>query len=188
MKKMILPLVFLLGVLAAGCHQEKKQEPSTYNRAFKADGYERNFRGNIFASCLNEGKFYSSYSLARLDRKPTECDPRYKVTFVNGPCEGKTIFTTDVIEKTAPVGGGRLVKGDVVLRNYWNPRKLDKDTAQLDRWHRGVVYDTSRMDEGVVELEFPRDKNDFMAAREFIFLHNVRYIQKPEKKDPRVWL
>ena len=42
--------------------------------------------------------------------------------------------------------------------------------------------------EGVVELEFPRDKNDFMAAREFIFLHNVRYIHQPEQKDPRVWL
>lgn len=187
MKKMILPVVFLLAALA-GCHQEKKEDPAPYNRAFRADSYERNFSSHIFAACLSEGKPYATYSLARLNRKPTECDPRYKVTFANGPCEGKTIFTTDVIEKTAPVGGGRLVKGDVVLRDYWNPRKLDKDTARLDRWNRGVVYDTSRMDEGVVELEFPRDKNDFMAAREFIFLHNVRYIQKPEKKEPRVWL
>ena len=74
------------------------------------------------------------------------------------------------------------------MRNFHNPRQLDKDTAKLDRWQKGVVYDTSRMEEGVVELEFPRDSNDFMAAREFIFLHNVRYIQKPEHKDPRIWL
>ena len=111
-----------------------------------------------------------------------------KIVLTGGPCAGKTIFTTDVIEKTSPVDGGQLIKGDVVLRNFWNPRKLDKDTEKLDRWNRAVVYDTSRMSEGVVELEFPRDRNDFMAAREFIFLHNVRYIQKPEKKDPRIWL
>ncbi len=185
MKKLILALL-VSGAVLAGCHQEQKEAP--YNRHAKADSYERNFRSNVFASCLNQGKFYSSYSLAHLDRKPTECDPRYKVTFVNGPCQGKTIFTTDVIEKTSPVAGGQLVKGDVVLRNYWNPRTPENDTQSLDRWNRGVVYDTSRMDEGVVELEFPRDKNDFMAAREFIFLHNVRYIQKPEKKEPRIWL
>lgn len=186
MKKIFLP-VLLLSLCLAACHQQK-QEPVPYNRQARADEYERNFRSNIFASCLNEGKFYSTYALAHLDRKPTECDPRYKVTFVNGPCAGKTIFTTDVIEKTSPVDGGQLIKGDVVLRNFWNPRKLDKDTEKLDRWNRAVVYDTSRMSEGVVELEFPRDRNDFMAAREFIFLHNVRYIQKPEKKDPRIWL
>ena len=41
---------------------------------------------------------------------------------------------------------------------------------------------------GVVELEFPRDRNDFMAAREFIYLQNVRTVQKPEQKDMRIWL
>lgn len=187
MKKLFLPLL-VFAVALAGCHQEKQEEPAPYNRPFNADTYERNFSSNVFAACMSEGKPYATYSLARLNQKPTECDPRYKVTFVNGPCEGKTVWTEDVIEKTSPVGGGQLVKGQVVLRNYWNPRKLDKDTVQLDRWNRGVVYDTSRMDEGVVELEFPRDKNDFMAAREFIFLHNVRYIEKPEQKEPRIWL
>lgn len=185
MKKIILPLLLVLTFTTA-CHQEKKESP--YNRQASADSYERNFRNNVFASCLNEGKPYSTYSLARINRKPTDCDPRFKVTFLNGPCEGKTIFTTDVIEKTSPVSGGQLLRGEVVLRNYHNPRKLDKDTAKLDRWQKGIVYDTSRMDEGIVELEFPRDSNDFMAAREFIFLHNVRYIQKPEHKDPRIWL
>lgn len=184
MKKILLPVLFLL-VFTVACHQEKEVP---YNRDFHADTYERNFRSNVFASCLNEGKPYSTYSLARINRKPTDCDPRFKVTFLNGPCEGKTIFTTDVIEKTSPVSGGQLRKGEVVLRNFHNPRKLNKDTAALDHWNKAVVYDTSRMDKGVVELEFPRDKNDFMAAREFIFLHNVRYIQKPEQKDPRIWL
>ncbi len=184
MKKLILPLLFL-AVFMVGCHQAKE---APYNRNPQADTYERNFRRYIFASCLNEGKPYATYSLARLNRKPTDCDPRYKVTFVNGPCEGKTIFTTDVITKTSPVGGGQLLKGEVVLRDYWNPRVLDQDTLQLDRWNKAVVYDTSRIDKGIVELEFPRDKNDFMAAREFIFLHNIRYIQQPQTKQPRTWL
>lgn len=184
MKKVVLPLICLL-VFIAGCHQQKE---SAYNREFTADTYERNFSSNIFAACLNEGKPYATYSLARLNRKPTDCDPNYKVTFINGPCEGKTVFTQDVIEKTSAVGGGQLLKGEVVLRNYWNPRTLNKDTAQLDRWNRGVVYDTSRIEEGVVELEFPRDRNDFMAPREFIFLHNIRFIEKPEQKQPRIWL
>ncbi|MBR3604092.1 MAG: hypothetical protein IKL48_05430 [Elusimicrobiaceae bacterium] len=186
MKKIILPLLFVIAFTVA-CHQEKKDE-TPYNRQSSADSYERNFRDNVFASCLNEGKPYSTYSLARINRKPTQNDPRFKVTFLNGPCEGKTIFSSDIIEKTSPVSGGQLLKGEVVLRNYHNPRTQDKDIAKLDRWQKGIVYDTSRMDEGIVELEFPRDRNDFMAAREFIFLHNVRYIQKPEQKDPRIWL
>ncbi len=186
MKKLLLPII-LLGALTFGCHQEK-EEPASYNRPFNADSYERNFRSHVFAACMNEGKPYATYSLARINQKPNECDPRYKVTFANGPCKGETVWTTDVIERTSPVGGGQLLKGQVVLRDYWNPRTLDRDTDELDRWNRGVVYDTSRIEDGIVELEFPRDKNDFMAAREFIFLHNIRYIQKPEQKDPRIWL
>ena len=186
MKKLLLPII-LLGALTFGCHQEK-EEPASYNRPFNADSYERNFRSHVFAACMNEGKPYATYSLARINKKPNECDPRYKVTFANGPCKGETVWTTDVIERTSPVGGGQLLKGQVVLRDYWNPRTLDRDTDELDRWNRGVVYDTSRIEDGIVELEFPRDKNDFMAAREFIFLHNIRYIQKPEQKDPRIWL
>ena len=186
MKKQLLLIGLLSLCMLAGCHHNTKEEP--YNRHAQADEYERNFRSNIFASCLLEGKFDAMYSLAHLDAKPTKCNPRYKVTFVNGPCKGKTIFTTDVIEKTAPIDGGQLVKGDVVLRNYWNPRKQINDTDSLDRWHRGVVYDTSRADKGIIELEFPHDKNDFMAPREFIFLHNVHNIQKPVSKDPRTWL
>lgn len=186
MKKFILPLL-VLSFCIAGCqHSQKQEEP--YNRTSSSDGYERNFRRNIFAACVNPDKPYATYSLAHVNAKPTEEDPRYKVTFVNGPCEGKTIYSSDFIDKTSPVGHGRLVKGTVVLRDYYNPRKLNAETAALDHWNVGIVYDTSRLEEGVVELEFPRDRNDFMAAREFIFLQNVRYIDKPQKKDPRTWL
>lgn len=186
MKKLLVPVCLLLGIITlCGCHSEK-DEP--YNRNSKAAEYERNFRRYVFASCQNSDQFYSTYALAHLDAKPTDCDPRYKVTFVNGPCKGNTLYTEDVIEKTAPIDGGLLVKGDVVLRNYWNPKELDTETDHLDRWNRGVVYDTSRINQGVVELEFPRDSNDFMAAREFVYVQNVRYIKKPTQKDPRIWL
>lgn len=187
MKKWLLPvaLVFIMSFVS-GCHSTKKEAP--YNRQAEADSYERNFRSNIFAACQNDGKFYATYSLARIKAKPTEKNPCYKIIFLNGPCKGKTIATTDVIEKTSPAEGGLLLKGAVVLRDYNNPRKLDADTDKLGHWNRGVVYNTSRLDEGVVELEFPRDSNDFMATREFVYVKNVRFIQKPVEKDPRIWL
>lgn len=185
MKKTILPFVLLIALLAAGC--QHKETP--YNRTSQTNEYERVFRNKVFAACQNPDKFYATYALAHMDKKPTNCDPRYKVTFLNGPCQGKTVYTKDVIEKTAPVGGSQLLKGQVLLRDYWNPRKLNADVAELNRWNRGVVKDTSRLEkEGVVELEFPRDSNDFMAPREFIFVQNLRFIQKPEQKDPRIWL
>ena len=186
MKKIFFPVCLCLFALGlCGCHTEK-EDP--YNRDAQADNYERNFRRNIFASCVNSGEFYATYALAHLDAKPTNCDPRYKVTFVNGPCKGRTIRTTDVILKTSPASQNQLLKGDVVLRDFNNPRKLSPDTDKLGKWNRAVVYDTTRLNEGVVELEFPRDSNDFMAPREFIYIQNVRYIEKPQSKDMRTWL
>jgi len=187
MKKLLFSICLLMAAtFLCGCHAQKEETP--YNRAYLPDTYERNFRKYIFASCSDSEKFYATYSLAHLDAKPTECEPTYKVTFVNGPCNGQTIRTNDVILKTSPIGSGQLVKGDIVLRDYWNPRVLNKNTHTLDRWNRGVVYDTSRREQGVIELEFPRDKNDFMAPREFVYLQNVRYIEKPQSKEMRTWL
>ncbi len=187
MKKIVFPICILLAtLLLCACHSEKEVP---YERTAQPDNYERNFRRNIFAACINPHTTYTTYSLAHLDSKPTDCDPRYKVTFLNGPCKGGTVYTTDVILKTAPVSGGELVKGDIVLRDFWNPRKLDPDPSKLDRWNIGVVYDTSRREkDGVIELEFPRDSNDFMAAREFIYEQNIRYIEKPQQKPLRTWL
>ena len=190
MKKLIFA-VCLLGSLItlAACHKKETRQDTSYNRNATADTYERNFSRNIFAACVNPGTTYTTYSLAHLDSKPNDCETRYKVTFVNGPCKGKTIYTNDVILKTSPVEGGQLAKGDIVLRDFWNPNILDTDTDKLDHWNVGVVYDTSRLQkDGVVELEFPRDRNDFMAPREFIYVQNIRYIEKPVQKPLRTWL
>ena len=187
MKKFIFPLcILLISIVLCACHTQKE---TPYERVSQADSYERNFRRNVFAACVNPGTPNATYSLAHLDSKPTNCDPRYKVTFLNGPCKGGTVHTTDIILKTSPIDGGQLLKGDIVLRDYNNPRKLNSDTAVLGHWNRAVVYDTSRLEkEGVVELEFPRDSNDFMAAREFIYVQNIRYIEKPQQKPLRTWL
>jgi len=44
------------------------------------------------------------------------------------------------------------------------------------------------VDQGIVDLEFPRDKNDFNPAREGVYLHNARYIVAPEVKDVRTFI
>lgn len=185
MKKLIsFVLLAAVAFVAAGC----KSTP--YNRTEEDMSYERYMSKYILAACGSTGKPYAMYSLAKLNRKPVDGDPRYKVTFINGPCEGKTGYTQDVITRTMPMDGIELKKGMVVVRNFWNPREAFS-TKALDRWHKAVVYDTDNVDsKGTVVLEFPRDKNDFMAARENIYLHNIRYIAKPRQqaKDPRVIL
>ncbi len=184
MKKLI-PVLAVLCVFAFAAACRHTEEP--YNRSDYKKEYERLFRRNVFAQCENMGTFYATYCLARLDQKPANNDPRYKVTFLRGPLKGKTVWTTKVITKTLPVDAGPLPKGMVVLRNFDNPRKA-YDADHIDRWHLGVVHDTRNIDKGHIELEFPRDANDFMAARESIYLHNIRYVVKPEVKDIRTWL
>lgn len=184
--KKVFPVLALLCVLAfTGACRSAQEAP--YDRADYKKEYERLFRRNVFAQCENMGTPYATYCLARIDRKPAEDDPRYKVTFLRGPLKGKTVLTRYVISKTLPVEAGPLPKGMVVLRNYDNPSK-DYDSEHIDRWHLGVVHDTRNLDKGHIELEFPRDSNDFMAARESIYLHNIRYVVKPEVKDIRTWL
>ena len=41
---------------------------------------------------------------------------------------------------------------------------------------------------GILDVEFPRDRNDFMPAREGAYVHNVRYITKPDVQDVRTFL
>ena len=183
--KKLLGLLFVSSfVLLAGCHQQKE---SPYNRTNPNQDYERLLNTHIFAACQNAGKPYATYSLATLNKRPSNDDPRYKVTFFNGPCEGETIWPTDVLLKTAAVGAEPLPKGTVLLRNFWNP-KDPYDQEKADRWHKGVVSSSERLNKGIVDMEFPRDRNDFMPAREGVYLHNVRYIVQPEVKDVRTFL
>ena len=81
----------------------------------------------------------------------------------------------------------KLPKGGVVLRNFWNPSD-PYNQDKTDRWHKAVVSNTARLEKGIVDVEFPRDRNDFMPAREGVYLHNVRHITKPEVKDVRTFL
>lgn len=183
MKTWVSFLLLAAFAFATGC-----KSPSPYDRTEEEMSFDRYMAKYIFAACGSTGKPYALYSLAHLDRKPVGRDPRYKVTFVNGPCQGKVGLTSDVITKTLPYGGEPLKKGTVVIRNFWNPKE-PSSTKAIERWHKAVVYNADDVEtKGTVVLEFPRDKNDFMAARENIFVHNIRYIVKPQVKDPRVIL
>ncbi|MGN1057901.1 MAG: hypothetical protein ACI4Q7_00905 [Candidatus Avelusimicrobium sp.] len=184
MKKLLGLLLISSFVLLAGCHF-KKQSP--YNRTDDKQDYERLLNTHVFAACLNIGKPYATYSLANLNKRPSSNHPYYKITFVNGPCKGQTMWTKHVLVKTDPVGAEYLPKGTVLLRNYWNPKE-PYNQEKVDSWHIGIVADSSRADKGIVDLEFPRDSRDFMPAREGVYLHNVRYITKPEIKDVRTFL
>lgn len=184
--KKLLGFLFVSSLLVlAGCHSQPKESP--YNRTDNKQDYERLLRIHIFAACENIGKPYATYSLATLNKRPSDDNPYYKVTFFNGPCKGKVLWTKDVLLKTAPVGAEPLPKGTILLRNFWNPQE-PYDQEKTDRWHIGVVSSSERLDKGIVDLEFPRDSNDFMPAREGVYLHNVRYITKPEVQDIRTFL
>jgi len=184
MKKYGLLWLFVFSVcLMTGCHRQE----SPYNREDPDQTYERYITSHIFAACSEIGKPYATYSLATLNKRPSDDNDYYKVTFVNGPCKGKVLFTKDVILKTEPVENGFLRTGTVVLRNYDNP-KDPYDKEQSTRWHKAVVIGTQRQNQNIVELAFPRDKNDFSPARESIYLHNIRYILEPEPKDIRTFL
>ena len=98
------------------------------------------------------------------------------------------MWTSDVILKTSPVDDATLIPtGTAVLRNFDNPKEpYDKDTT--DHWNVGVVMGTSRAKQGIIDLGFPRDRNDFFPARESVYAHNVRYIISPKGKDVRKFI
>ena len=178
---------FCLGLIFAcltmlGC---ASREP--YNRTSDKEDYERFLNRYVFAACSNYTQPYATYSLARLRKKISSQEGLYKVTFENGPCKGITVVTPYVITKTEPLTTGDVPLGTVVLRNYWNPRE-PYNREKLDKWHLGVVSNTSRINKGIIDIEFPRDKQDFNPAREGIYLHNVRYVKSPAVKDIRTFI
>lgn len=184
MKKTITILLILATFPFVGCHA--KQE-SAYNRTDDKQDYERFMRAHVFAACKNIGLPYATYSLAKLNERPSNDSPYYKVTFVNGECKGKTIWTKDVITKTEPLGAEHVAKGTVLISNYNNP-KDPFDQQNTSKWNIGVVVSSERVEKGIIDLEFPRDKNDFIPAREGVYTHNARYIVAPVRKDIRTFL
>ena len=183
MKKHLILLLLCTAGLLVGCHMRKE---SAYNRSTE-DDYERFLSKHIFAACAQEGSPNALYSLAKLLKRPANDDPHYKVSFINGPCKGKTIWTTHVILKTEPLATGNLPLGTAVLRNYWNPKE-PFNQEKTDRWHVGIVSNTSRINKGIIDLSFPLDAHDFNPAREGVYLHNVRYVVTPEIKDVRTFI
>ena len=182
MKKIFCLFVFCALLSAMGCASKKP-----YNRTSDKEDFERFLQRYVFAACTNYTQPYATYSLAHLHKKVSSDGKLYKVTFENGPCKGNTVITPYVITKTEPMTTGDVPLGTVVLRNYWNPRE-PFDREKLDRWNLGVVTSTSRINKGIIDISFPRDKQDFNPAREGIFLHNVRYVKSPEVKDIRTFI
>ena len=159
-----------------------------YDRNDPYQDYERFINSHVFAACEFVGKPYARYSLAELLQKPSHNSPYYKISFINGPCKGSTVWTTEVITKTQPVEDAALLEtGTVVLRNFDNPKEpYNKDLT--DHWNPAVVVGTSRAGKGIVDLGFPRDRNDFFPARESVYTHNVRVVVKPDLKDVRKFI
>lgn len=156
-----------------------------YDRNDPNQDYERFINSHVFAACQAVGKPYARYSLAQLLQRPQDDSPYYKIRFVNGPCKGTTAWTTQVILQTQPVEDATLIEtGTLVLRNFDNP-KQPYDKSLTDHWNVGVVLDNERAKKGILDVGFPRDRNDFFPARESVYSHNLRTITKPVLKDVR---
>jgi len=179
--------VLSLAVISSGCFKAQTvgTEEEPYNRSRKA-GYENQLRYSVLAPFMYEGAFYAYYAVARKINGPDK-DGFYNVQFKNGPKVGQLIKTKDVILKTVPAQASDLKKGLAVLVNHWDPKKHDENTP-TDMWRKGVVYGLDRIKDGLVVIEFPHDKNDFLATKEAYRLDNIRLILSPKVKDPRVFL
>ena len=180
MKKYTVWAGLVLCMALAACHKQVE-----YDRNDPNQDYERYLNSHVFAACEAVGKPYARYSLADVLKKPSGDNPNYKITFVNGPCRGATVWTTEVITKTQPVEDASLIPtGTLVLRNFDNPKEpFNKELT--DHWNIGVVTNTERAKKGIIELGFPRDRNDFFPARESVYVHNLRVIEQPAFKDIR---
>jgi len=173
MKKFILP--FLLGVIIfsfSGCHYK---EP--YNRD-SSRSYEQKLRRYSYLPYMYEGKFYAYYAPVKRLSGPDK-KGYYHVEFVAGPRKGVKLKTKDAIINTYESNGYDLKKGMVVLVNHFNPKVHDENT-RIDAWRLAVVYNLNSLDNNMVVVELPHDKNDFAAQKEAYYLKNVRVITKPD--------
>ncbi|WP_424243932.1 hypothetical protein Dip510_001116 [Elusimicrobium posterum] len=189
MKKISLfSVIVLTSLLLISCSSNKKVEEEPYNRTGSAQEVENQFRNKVFAPISGEGRFYATYSLAEIVDGP-DSEEYYTVKFINGPAEGKKMKTRDIILKTEPLPTEEMRKGQVVLRDFFNKGESRKSVS--DRWNKAVIHDVSRLKkENKIVLEFPHDRNDFMATRETVYAGSVRLITKPESaaKDPRTFI
>ena len=181
MKKWAVLAVIGMSLWTVSCRK------NVYDRFDPNQDFERFINAHVFAACEFVGKPNARYSLAKIVKRPGDYTPYpdyYKIKFINGPCKGVTVWTTDVILKTTPMEDPTLVPtGTVVLRNFDNPKEQDINVT--DHWNLAVVMGTERAQKGILDLGFPRDSNDFFPARESVYAHNVRYVVKPVKKDIR---
>ncbi len=173
MKKFILPI--LLCVVAASFCGCLNSEP--YNRN-SGNSYEQKLRRYAFLPYMYEEKFYAYYAPAKRISGPDKKGD-YKLEFVAGPKKGFKTKTQNAIIKTYQSNGYDLKKGMVVLVNHFNPKVHDENT-RIDAWRLAVVYSLQNLDNNIVIVELPRDKNDFAAQKEAYYLKNVRIISKPD--------
>ena len=179
-KKYAVLLLVVGSVFLAGCH--KKQG----DRYDPQQTYERFIISHVFAACEAIGTPQARYSLATVMQRPQEYNsPYYKIRFVNGPCKGTIVWTKELIRKTSPVEDASMIPtGTVVLRNFNNPKDpYNKDIT--DHWNLAVVVGKERADKRILDLGFPRDRNDFFPARESIYMHNIRLVDTPARQDIR---
>lgn len=176
--------ILVLCCLAGGAC--RKQQSDRYD---PQQTYERFINSHVFAACEAVGTPQARYSLATVLQRPQEYNsPYYKIRFVNGPCKGAVVWTKELIRKTSPVEDASVIPtGTVVLRNFDNPKNpYDKDIT--DHWNLAVVVGKERADKRILDLGFPRDKNDFFPARESIYMHNIRLPAQPAPKDIRQFI
>ncbi len=173
MKKFILPvLLFIIaGCFCACVHKEP------YNRNPKGS-YEQKLRRYSFLPFMYEDKFYAYYAPATRISGPDR-KGNYQFKFVNGPRQGQKVKSNNAIIRTYQSNGYDLKKGMVVLVNHFNP-KVHDENARIDTWRLAVVYSLQNLDNDIVIVELPHDKNDFAAAKEAYYLKNVRVITKPD--------
>ncbi len=178
---------WMISILVVGCLMVIACRHKTPERYDPQQSYERFINSHVFAKCEAVNTPYARYSLAKVLKRPENDVDYYKVQFVNGPCKGVAVWTRDLVLKTAPVEDVDIPTGTVVLRNFDNPKDpFNKEIT--DHWNAAVVLSTERANKGILDLGFPRDRNDFFPARESIYIHNIRLIKKPILKDIRQFI
>ncbi|MBO4707645.1 MAG: hypothetical protein J5594_03695 [Elusimicrobiaceae bacterium] len=173
MKKFILPILFI--VIAACFCACVHEEP--YNRN-SSNSYEQKLRRYSFLPFMYEDKFYAYYAPATRISGPDR-KGNYKFKFAGGPRQGEKVKSKNAIIRTYESNGYDLKKGMVVLVNHFNP-KVHDDNARIDTWRLAVVYSLQNLENNIVVVELPHDKNDFAAQKEAYYLKNVRVITKPD--------